>query len=157
MVHTIKKTPVKILAILGTVLAWFPLLATVLTGAIVTIRAGSLHLDYLMPAELFPVAFAGGALLFVAALLARARRALIGWGLLAAIALLIGGQGLAVVTGLASGETEPVGWPWALVLASLVSYVLALLIVAIGGVLLLRGLFRRDKVGEVAQSAGSSG
>jgi hypothetical protein len=49
---------------------------------------------------------------------------------------------LAVVTGLASGETEPAGWPWALVLASLAGYALALVAMGVGGALLLRDLFR---------------
>jgi hypothetical protein len=55
--------------------------------------------------------------------------------------LLVGGQVLAVVTGLASGETELTGWWWALVLASIVVYSLAVVVVGVGGVLLLRDLF----------------
>ena len=54
----------------------------------------------------------------------------------------VGGQALASVTGLASGRTEPTGWPWALVLASLALYVLALVILGVGGVLLVRDLFK---------------
>jgi hypothetical protein len=49
---------------------------------------------------------------------------------------------LAVVTGLASGEAEPAGWPWVLVLASLAGYALALVAMGVGGALLLRDLFR---------------
>jgi hypothetical protein len=49
---------------------------------------------------------------------------------------------LAVVTGLASGEAEAAGWPWALVLASLAGYTLALVAMGVGGALLLRDLFR---------------
>jgi hypothetical protein len=101
--------------------------------------------DYLMPAELFPVALAGGLLLIWAALRARSRQRLIGWGLVIAAGLLVGGQALAVVTGLASGETEPVGLWWALVLASLVIYTLALVDMGVGGVLLLRDLFRTSR------------
>ena len=40
------------------------------------------------------------------------------------------------------GRTEPTGWPWALVLASLALYVLALVILGVGGVLLVRDLFK---------------
>ena len=53
-----------------------------------------------------------------------------------------GRSGACLVTGLASGRTEPTGWPWALVLASLALYVLALVVLGIGGVLLLRDLFK---------------
>ena len=96
--------------------------------------------DYLMPAELFPAALVGGGLLMWAALRARSRRGIIGWGLGIAVGSLVGGQALAVATGLASGETEPTGWQWALVLASLGVYSLALVVIGVGGVLLLRDL-----------------
>lgn len=107
----------KILAIVGTALVWFPILAPVLLSVIVFPRRRVFHLDYLMPAELFPVALAGGGLLLWAALRARSRRGLVGWGLGLAAGMLVGGQGLAVVTGLASGEREPAGVWWALVIA----------------------------------------
>ena len=132
----------KVLAMVGTVLAWFPILAPVLLSVVLLITERLFRFDYLMSAELFPVALVGGGLLIWAALRARSRRRLIALGLGIAAGLLVGGQVLAVVTGLASGETEPVDWRWALVLASLVVYSLALVVVGVGGVLLLRSLFR---------------
>jgi hypothetical protein len=130
----------RILAIVGTVLAWFPIFAPVLFSIAEILRGGVLRFDYLMPAELFPVALVGGGLLLWAALWARSRRGLIGWSLGIAIGMLVGSQMLAVVTGLASGRTEPTGWWWALVLASIVVYTLALAAIGFGGVLLLRDL-----------------
>ena len=135
----------KILAVVGTVLAWFPILAPVLLTVVVLIGGGGFHFDYLMPAELFPFALAGGLLLLWAAIRARARRGLIGWGLGVAVGLLVGGQALAVVTGLASGQTEPGGWQWALVLASLAVYSLAVITIGVGGALLLRDLFKSPR------------
>jgi hypothetical protein len=132
----------KILAITGTVLVWLPLLAPVLFSAARIIQGRIFRFDYLMPAELFPVALAGGGLLIWGALRARAQRRLIGWGLGIAAGLLVGGQALAVVTGLASGETEPAGWQWALVLTSIGVYALALVGTGVGGILLLRDLFK---------------
>src|SRR3972149_5120723 len=132
----------KILAIVGTLLVWFPILAPVLLSVIVIISDRIFRFDYLMPAELFPVALAGGGLLTWAALRARSRQRLIGWGLGIAAGLLIGSQALAVVTGLASGETEPTGWWWMLVLASLFIYSLTLVVMGVGGVLLLHDLFK---------------
>src|SRR3989337_960808 len=128
----------KVLAIVGTVLVWFPILAPILLTAILFIQEGIFRFDYLMPAELFLVALAGGALLIWAALRARSRWALIGWGLGIAAGMLVGGPGLAVATGLASGETEAAGWPWVLVLGSLAILWLALIVVDIGAVLLVR-------------------
>ncbi len=132
----------KILAIAGTALVWFPILAPVVISVSGFIAERMARFDFLMPAELFPAVLAGGGLLVWAALRARSRRGLIGWGLVAAVGMLVGGQALAVATGLASGDAEPAGWPWALVLASIGVYSLALVVVAVGGVLLVRDLFR---------------
>ena len=131
------------LALSGTALAWFPILATVLTAALALIGERVLRIDYLMPAELFPFALVGGGLLMWAALRAHSRRGLIAWGLAVAVGLLIAGQVLATVTGLASGETEPTGWWWALVLSSLVLYTFALVEVGTAGILLVRDAFGR--------------
>jgi hypothetical protein len=140
-----KGTLTKILAITGMVLVWFPLLAPVLLSVVLFVQAGMFRFDYLMPAELFPVALGGGLLLLWAAIRARSRRAVIGWGLGIAVGLLFGSQALAVVTGLASGEIEATGWQWALVLGSLIVYILALIAVGVGGILLLKDLYRPKK------------
>jgi hypothetical protein len=132
----------RILAILGTVLVWLPILAPILFALGAFISAGLFRFDYLMPAELFPVALTGGLLLLWAAIRARSQRKLIGWGLGAAVALLFGGQGLAVVTGMASGAIEPPGWLMGIVLGMIVTYALALVAVGVGGILLLRQLFK---------------
>jgi len=132
----------KILAIVGTVLVWLPIVAPVIFSVAAWIEGRRFRFDYLMPAELFPAALVGGGLLLWAALRARSRRGLIAWGLGIAAGLLVGGQVLAVVTGLASGATEPTGWWWGLVLGSLVVYSLALIAIGVGGVLLLRDLFK---------------
>jgi hypothetical protein len=132
----------KILAIAGTVLVWFPILAPILFSVVALLAERMFRFDYLMPAELFPAALAGGALLLWAALRARARQRLIGWGLGSAIGLLVGGQGLAVVTGLTSAETSPAGWMMVVVLGTIITYALALIVIGVGGALLLRDLFK---------------
>lgn len=136
-----KGTFTKTQAIIGTVLVWLPILAPVFFSLVALVAARRFRFDYLMPAELFPVALLGGALLVWATLRARSRRGLVGWGLGVAIAMLVGGQALAVATGLASGEIEPAGIWWTLVLGSLVIFILALLMMGVGGILLLRDLF----------------
>lgn len=135
----------KTLAIVGTVLAWFPIFAPILLSAVFFIQAGVFRFDYLMPAELFLFGLAGGLLLLWAAVRVRSWRALIGWGLGIAVGMLVGGQALAVATGLASGETEPTGLPWVLVIGSLIVFIAALIAVGVGGVLLLRDLYRPKK------------
>jgi len=141
-----KNTLTKILAIAGTVLAWLPLLAPLAFGLFRLFRMGMFRFDYLMPAELFPAAFLGDILLIWAAFRARRVRGLIYWSVAASILLLVGSQALAVVTGLASGVTEPAGLAWASVVACLVLFILAMLAVAVGGALLVRDLFKSSRL-----------
>jgi peptidoglycan/LPS O-acetylase OafA/YrhL len=133
------------LAIAGTVLIWIPLVLPFLFAFARYARARMFQVDYLMPAELFLIVAVGACLLLWAALRAGSRRKLIGWGIGIAIAALIASQALAVVTGLASGETEPAGVWWALVLGLYAVYLLALLLIGVGGVLLLRDLFKAPR------------
>ena len=128
----------RLLAVVGTVLVWIPILFTVLTSVVGTISRRMFRFDYLMPAELFPIAFVGALLLVWAALRARSHQQLIGWGLGGAVVFLGGGQLYAVASGLASGAIEPTGWPWALVIASIALYSLALIEMGIAGILLVR-------------------
>jgi hypothetical protein len=131
----------KMFAIAGTVLIWLPLVAPVLLALGALFSGRGFLLDYLLPAEVFPVALAGGVVLSLAALRLRSHRGLIGGGLVVAVGMWFGFQLLAQVTGLASGETEMGGWQSALVLAGLAVYILALAAIGVGGVLLLRELF----------------
>ncbi len=133
----------KVLAIIGTIFVWFPILSPIVFSVIAYMTERIFRFDFLMPAELFPVGLLGGGLLLWAALRAHARRGIIGWGLGIAIGLLVGGQALADATGLASGEAEPIGWIRALVLASIGAYSLVQVVIGVGGVLLLRDLFKR--------------
>jgi hypothetical protein len=123
----------KILAVTGAALVWIPLLFTIFTAAVGTISTGTLRFDYLMPAELFPFTLAGGVLLTVAAFMARAYCKPILWSLIIAAAALTGGQTYAVSSGLASGAIQAEGLPWALVLASLAIYALALIFLIVAG------------------------
>jgi len=133
----------KILAIGGTVLTWLPLLTPLVLAFFALATRGRFMFDFLIPAELFIVELAGGLLLLWAALRVGSQKKWIGWSLAAAVVLLFAGQGLAVGTGLASGAIEPAG-PWfILVLGSFILFDLALVAVGVGGILLLRDLFRK--------------
>ena len=128
------------LAVIGVTLACIPLVAPVVLSLIHLVANGVFLLDYLMPAELFPVAMVGGGLLLWAAIRARARTALIGWGLGGMVGALTSSQIGAIATGLASGATEPSGWRLTLVVALLALYVLALVEIAVSGLLLVRDM-----------------
>ena len=134
----------QVLAVLGSIFAWLPLLAPLFFSLGRLLRGGSFLVDYLMPAELFPAALLGGGLLLWAAIRAHAYRGWIGWSLLASILLLVGSQALAVATGIASGRT-PLSSPWFYaVVAGLILFTLALAITAVSGVRLARDLFKKD-------------
>lgn len=102
------------------------------------------NFDWLMPGELFPIPLLGGGLLLWAAA-HRAHWGFFAWRLGLAIGGLVGMMVLAVVTGLASGEIQPTGWPVLIVGAFYVVYVLAVVTMGVAGIWLLRRLFKRPK------------
>lgn len=132
----------RFLALLGVILVWLPLLAPILFGLVSLVSHGVFRLDYLMPAELFPLTIAGGGMLVWAAVRARSHARWIGWSLGLAAGLLVAVQAVSEVSGLASGKTEPGGFWWAVVMAGFALFVLADLFLAVGGTSLLRNFFR---------------
>lgn len=132
----------KLLAISGTILVWFPILAPVLISAIFYLREHILRIDYLMPAELFFFFLLGSGLLLWAALRAHTQVKLVAGGMGLAVFMLFAGQAIAVATGLASGEAEPAGWRLWIVIASLIVYIGGILLVGLGGIFLVKNLFK---------------
>lgn len=137
-----KGTFTKILAVAGAIFVWLPILAPILFSALLFLRAHIFRMDYLMPAELGLFAFGGGILLLVAAIRARLHQKLIGWGLGAAAIMMAGIMVVPEVTGLADGSTPMGGWQWMLVLGILALYTAAVVVIGVGGVLLVRDLFK---------------
>lgn len=132
----------KSLAILGTLLVAIPIAFMVMTGVASPFITGrGFMVDWLIPAELFPVVGVGSALLLAASLRSRVRRAWVLWGIGVMLVALVGGAVLAQVTGLASGEIEPAGWPWALVTGAIALYVATVVEMIVAGSLMLRDLF----------------
>jgi len=132
----------KILAVLGTFLVWLPILSPVFETVTGVIDDGVFNFDLLTPAVLFLYVLAGAGLLLWAAVRAQAWLKLIGWSTGLAIGLLVAGQAFATFTGLTSGETEPAEWMVTLVIASLVGYILMVVLLGVGGVLLMLDLFK---------------
>lgn len=134
----------KTLAVTGVALVWFPFLAMILTARIGVPEGPGFQVDYLIPAELFPLVLVGCGLLVWAALRARTWRGPIVWGVAIAVIALVGGQWLAMLTGLDSGKTEPAGVGFAVVVASIAVYMLALVEVGVAGIMLVRDVFGRS-------------
>jgi hypothetical protein len=133
----------RLLAVLGTVLVGIPLAAPILFATAFLAAGQGLHLDYLMPGELFPLVVAAGAALLTAALIARRSRMAVGLVFGAAGLLFALVEVLAVVTGLASGRTPAAGWSLALVAGAYALYVVAVAGMLVLGGLLCRALFSR--------------
>jgi hypothetical protein len=131
----------KVLAIAGTILVWFPILAPVFFSIEHYLRSRRFMIDYLMPAELFPAVLLGGILLLWGAFRSKRQRKLIGGSLAAAIVLPFLGGGLAAATGLASGKIAVGGWQSALVFAFIALYTLAVICLGVAGILLIRDVF----------------
>jgi hypothetical protein len=138
-----KNALTRTLAMAGTVLVWFPIAAPVLISAVRLLQKQIWHFDYLMPAELFFSFLLGSGLLLWAALRAHSQVKLVAGGLVLAILMLVAGQAIAVATGLASGETEPAGWRFDIVIASLIVYIGGVLLVGLGGIFLVKDLFSK--------------
>jgi len=142
-----KSNPVltKILAISGTVLVGLPVVAPIVFSLIRLIQSGRFMFDYLMPAELGLLVLGGAALLIWAAIRAHSRVKLIAWTVGLALLTVVGGQALAVVTGLADGST-PQSSPWMIVVLSLIiTYDLLVVLLFIAGCLLCRDVFAKSK------------
>ena len=137
-----KDSLTKTISGLGLVLVWLPLLAPVFFSLASLVGDGVFRFDYLMPAELFPLTLAGGALLVWGALRARSHVRWIGWSLGLAAGLLVAGQAIAVVSGLASGDIAPEGFWWIVLLSSFGLFVLADIFLAVGGAMVMRNLYR---------------
>ena len=139
------ETFTRILAWIGTIAVWLPIAAMLITSGFALIRLGIFRMDYLIPAEVFPLPLLGGLILYWASLRARSRRPVIGWGLLATVLMLVGSQVLAVVTGLASGDNEPEGVKWFLVVGMLILFDLSFVWLGIFGIKLLVDLYSKER------------
>jgi hypothetical protein len=128
----------KLLATIGTVLLWLPIAAMVFFSIAHLIGTGRFLMDYLMPGELFFVVAAGALLLLWAAIRAKSHIKPVVWGMAVGLAGLVISQGLAMLTGLASGEREATGWPLVLVLGIYIIYILAEIFLGVVGIRLAR-------------------
>lgn len=130
-------------SIAGTVLAALPITVPLAFVAVMAVAVGGVHLDWLMPGELFLLVLAGDILLVIAAVLVRRHVVLVSVPAALTVVLFGATMWIAVATGLASGRTEPSGWPLALLIVVYGSYVAAIVAVFVAGVFLSRTAFAR--------------
>lgn len=136
----------KVFALAGVILVWIPLFFAVLTAIIGSIASRKFLFDYLMPAELFPLALAGTIMLLLATILAHAYRKSICMAAAAAVLFLLGSQTLAAVTRLASGSAEPSGWAMVSVIVLINLYSISIAGIGAIGILLNKVVYRKVKI-----------
>ncbi len=132
----------RVMAIVGTVFVGLPLLFMVLTSLIGSISSGKFLMDYFIPAELFPLVAIGAILLFWAALRSRLYLKPICWTIGVGLVALIASQGIAMASGIGTGEREAAGFWFVLVIIIYALYVIGVIALLILGVSLSRGLVR---------------
>ena len=135
----------KILAIAGTVLLLFPILAMLVTGIVGSLRRGWIMVDYMLPAELGIVVIAGAASVLVAAILAKKYVKCVVWTIVATVGLIAACTGLAAVTGLASGRVQTPEVPviYGIVIGALIAFDVAVALLGVLGILLSKALFKK--------------
>lgn len=136
-----KRILTKTLAIVGNILIWGPILFLIFISIGGTIADQTLRFDYLMLAELFPFILIGNILLLWTAIRIHWKIKIMTWELLLLIIFLFSSQIIAIISGLASGRTEPAGWAWVIVLICIALYNLSVIIIGISGIVLMRKIF----------------
>ncbi|HBT39438.1 MAG: hypothetical protein XD58_1429 [Thermotoga sp. 50_1627] len=130
----------KFLTVLGLILVWVPVIAPIFFSVVALIQMGRFLFDFLMLAELSLLFLLGAILLLFVSIRTKNYVKQIGFGLLAAVTLLFGGQAVAVITDLASGAVEPKGWTFVLVTTMVILYDFAVVEIGVTGFYLLRKL-----------------
>jgi hypothetical protein len=137
----------RVLALVGTIMVWLPIAATLLTSLVGSIQSRRFLMDYLMPAELFLLVLIGGGLLAWSAFRVNALKLPILITLGIGIVMLIGSQGLATQTGLADGRIGMDSNWFIFVAVMLGIYTLTVIVLGIFGIRLLMkiGALNRSK------------
>lgn len=132
----------RVLAVAGTVLVWVPVVLPVVFWLGIGIRSGNfIHLDFMIPAEIFWVVLVGAGLLIWAGLRARSGWRFVVVSLGVAILFLVTVIAFTAVTGLASGATEPTPLLMGVSYGLLILFDLAVVATGLGGIFLLKNLF----------------
>ena len=134
----------RISAIVGSVLLLFPVVFMLVTSIPGSIMRGAFLMDFLLPAELGLLVLLGALLLLAGAILAKRQVRAVAVTLGLMVFTLVGGQLLAVVSGLAHGDREPGDPIFLTVIASIILYDIFTLLLGIIGVRLALSLFRKE-------------
>ena len=116
----------RIMAVIGTLLLWVPIIGVLLVSFYRLLREGLLNIDYLFPAQVFQIVLLGAALLLWSALRAHAFVRPIDWGI------------IVLLVSLAFALFAPGAWPVSLRTSAVILFDLADLYLGIIGFRLIR-------------------
>ena len=135
----------KITAIAGSVLLLFPVAFMLVISIPGSIMRGSFIMDFLIPAELGLFVLIGALLLLAGAILGKRQVKLVAIGIGLLVLTIVGGQLLAMASGLAtSTDAEPEGLAFLVVIGSIILYDIFMVLLGIVGVRLSISLFRKE-------------
>jgi len=109
-------------------------------------------MDYFIPAELFFLVLAGALLLTWAAVRSRLYLKPLIWIIAVGLAALVGSQGIAMASGLGTGEREAAGFWFVLVISIYALYVIGVIALFILGMLFSRALINAKTSAEIQAS-----
>jgi hypothetical protein len=135
-----KEKLTRILAIVGTILVWIPLVLPIVFGVIHFAGTRRFLVDFLMPGELFPVIAVGGGLLLWAAFRSGKCKKYLLWASAAAVFFLFASLEFAQISGIASGKTEEAGLPMIGLWTLWAIFCLSVVALGVGGIRLIRKL-----------------
>ena len=135
----------KITAIAGSVLLLFPVAFMLVISIPGSIMRGSFIMDFLIPAELGLFVLIGALLLLAGAILGKRQVKLVALGIGLLALTIVGGQLLAMASGLAtSTDAEPEGLAFLVIIGSIILYDIFMVLLSIVGVRLSISLFRKE-------------
>jgi FtsH-binding integral membrane protein len=134
----------KVLALVGTVLVLFPVLFMLTTSLFGSLGSGQFQMDFLLPGELGFLILLGAGLLLWSAWPSKPDRKRILFWIVAALASLVVGIAVAVISGANNNPENPTGILLYTLAAFFILYDLSTVEIGVAGILHIVKLFKRD-------------
>jgi hypothetical protein len=135
-----KEQALRISTIIGAFLILAPVTFMLIVAIPPLVKEGLIHIDYLIPLEVFPVVFLGAGVLTLIACKVNIHKKKVCSFVIALILMFFGGQYIAVITGLADGSAPAKGLAFLIVVISMIIFDVLTIIIGIYGVSVYRQL-----------------
>jgi hypothetical protein len=129
-----KEQALRIATLLGTFLLLAPIIFMLILSIFPLVKEGKLLIDFLIPLEVFPIVLAGTGILTLIACKTNIYKKRICSMAILLVIMFVGGQYIAVLTGIADGGTPATGWPLIIVFTSIIIFDVLTVIIGIHGI-----------------------